>query len=81
MRVPVYLCVRARAWLVYTYTFGYPQIVSDVRSFLLLVHTHTHTHTNNNNNKQQWGDAWHKCVEGIRMLTVTMYPKIFGRHA
>jgi len=29
----------------------------------------------------QWAVSWRKCVEGIKMLTVTMYPKIYGRHA
>lgn len=28
-----------------------------------------------------WGTAWIKCVEGIKMVTITMYPKLFGRHA
>lgn len=29
----------------------------------------------------QWAAAWHQCVEGIKLLAVTMYPKIYGRHA
>ena len=29
----------------------------------------------------QWAPAWRKCVEGIKMLAVTMYPQLFGRHA
>mmetsp|Transcript_39951 Transcript_39951/g.81810 ORF Transcript_39951/g.81810 Transcript_39951/m.81810 type:complete len:404 (-) Transcript_39951:15-1226(-) len=28
-----------------------------------------------------WGAAWIKCVEGIKMVTITMYPKLFDRHA
>ena len=28
-----------------------------------------------------WALAWRKCVEGMKKLTITMYPKIFGRHA
>mmetsp|Transcript_31204 Transcript_31204/g.100118 ORF Transcript_31204/g.100118 Transcript_31204/m.100118 type:complete len:419 (-) Transcript_31204:22-1278(-) len=28
-----------------------------------------------------WAAAWRKCVEAIKMLTVTMYPKLYGRHA
>lgn len=28
-----------------------------------------------------WAHAWRKCVEGMKKLTITMYPKIYGRHA
>lgn len=28
-----------------------------------------------------WATAWRKCLEGIKMLTVTMYPALFGRVA
>uniref|UniRef100_A0A7S0YH19 Uncharacterized protein n=1 Tax=Hemiselmis tepida TaxID=464990 RepID=A0A7S0YH19_9CRYP len=28
-----------------------------------------------------WADAWRRCVEGIKMLVVTMYPRLFGRVA
>mmetsp|Transcript_48713 Transcript_48713/g.76063 ORF Transcript_48713/g.76063 Transcript_48713/m.76063 type:complete len:414 (-) Transcript_48713:966-2207(-) len=28
----------------------------------------------------QWALAWRKFVEGVKMVTITMYPKLFGRH-
>jgi hypothetical protein len=28
-----------------------------------------------------WATAWRKCIEGVKMLTVTMYPALFGRVA
>jgi hypothetical protein len=28
-----------------------------------------------------WAAAWRRCVEGVKMVTVTMYPALFGRHA
>mmetsp|Transcript_63979 Transcript_63979/g.146564 ORF Transcript_63979/g.146564 Transcript_63979/m.146564 type:complete len:438 (+) Transcript_63979:196-1509(+) len=28
-----------------------------------------------------WALAWRRCIEGLKMVTVTMYPKLFGRHA
>ena len=28
-----------------------------------------------------WAHAWRKCVDGIKKLTITVYPKIYLRHA
>mmetsp|Transcript_20659 Transcript_20659/g.51732 ORF Transcript_20659/g.51732 Transcript_20659/m.51732 type:complete len:443 (+) Transcript_20659:17-1345(+) len=28
-----------------------------------------------------WADAWRRCLEAIKMLVVTMYPRLFGRVA
>ena len=45
-----------------------------------LARSHTRTHARTHG-AVQWAGAWQKCVEGIKLLAVTMYPKIYGRHA